>query len=172
MNNILSYVRSLELTKLVKEALVYYGIYEYPGNKDNPIILSWAKELKIYWYDHDAIAWCGLFIAYVVKRAGYKVVDNPLRALSWKDFGIGVPFPRFGDIVVFTRDGGGHVGIYIGESDDSYYILGGNQKDEVNISRLNKTRAVAFRSPPYKVTPQSVKKYFYTNQGVLSTNES
>ena len=172
MEKILLHLKTIVPTKIVKEAMALYGTCETPGTKDNKIILSWARDLGIFWYDHDSIPWCGLFMATVVNRAGYKVVKNPLAALSWKEFGIGVPIPEFGDIVVLTRDGGGHVAIYIGESSDSYYLLGGNQSDMVNIKRLSKSRAVAFRRPPYKMIPKTVKRYYFTNEGELSVDEA
>ena len=32
-----------------------------------------------------------------------------------------------GDILTFKRNGGGHVGLYVGEDKDCYHVLGGNQ---------------------------------------------
>lgn len=78
-----------------------------------------------------------------------------------------------GDILVFTRNGGGHVGLYVGETSNSYYVLGGNQSDRINITRIAKSRLHSIQRPEYKIKmPDSAKKYFYTEQGTLSTNEA
>jgi hypothetical protein len=41
---------------------------------------------------------------------------------------------------VFTRSGGGHVGLYVGEDATHYHVLGGNQANLVSIMRLAKGR--------------------------------
>jgi hypothetical protein len=49
--------------------------------------------------------------------------------------------------LVFKREGGGHVGFYLGEDASSYQVLGGNQDDAVSVARLPKTRLIASRCP-------------------------
>lgn len=125
------------------------GIKETPGRKDTAKIMEWAKMLELTKdYSADSIPWCGLYVAYVVAMVGCEPVKNPLWALNWKKFGKGLDQPAFGCIVVFVRKGGGHVGFYVGEDAYNYMILGGNQTDEVNITRVAKNRAVAYRWPP------------------------
>ncbi|MFX8605073.1 hypothetical protein ABTM12_19650, partial [Acinetobacter baumannii] len=48
---------------------------------------------------------------------------------------------------VSPTSGKGHVGFYLGEDDDAYYILGGNQSDSVSITWVTKARFVAARWP-------------------------
>ncbi len=162
-----------ELPKMVQQAIQLYGITEIPGARSNKIIMDWSKEVNLQdTYVNDDTPWCGLFMAVVVKRSGREPVKSPLWARSWAKWGVGVPSPELGDIVVFSRNGGGHVGLYVGEDSHAYHILGGNQKNMVNITRLAKARAIAFRRPAYKNQPASVKKYFLSSEGEISNNEA
>jgi len=160
--------------KLLVEAVKHLGLLEVSGDKSNPDILRWASELGLgKVYTTDSIAWCGLFVALCVKRAGYEVVKDPLWALNWNNFGVKVNSPMLGDIVTFVRPGGGHVGIYVGEDNDCYHILGGNQSDSVSITRILKTRAKGFRRSPFKVgQPANVRKIQLSAKGVISTDEA
>lgn len=164
--------------RILIEALSLFGTLETPGEKDNPIILSWAKELGDpdveRDYRHDSIAWCGLFMAVCAKRARLEVPDKPLWALNWAKFGNPAPFPaKLGDVLVFKRTGGGHVGIYVGEDDTAYHVLGGNQKDSVSITRIAKSRLHALRRTAWKIAqPESVRRVFLSSNGQLSENEA
>ena len=62
---------------MIVEALKEYGTLEAPGAADNPKIIGWQDELeaagfgRVYsgGYRHDAIPWCGLFMAIVAYRS-------------------------------------------------------------------------------------------------------
>lgn len=176
MKEILNALKLIAPPKMVREALALYGTLETPGTRDNPVIVQWSKETKTKddnWYSKDSIPWCGLFMAVVAQRAGKEVPPNCLGAINWSAFGIGVTVAMLGDVLVFTRKGGGHVGLYVGESKDSYFVLGGNQGDKVCITRILKSRIHSIRRPIYQIgTPESVKQYFYNNSGKASTNEA
>lgn len=145
---------------------------EVPGTKNSPIILAWAKELGLQnTYSADSIPWCGLFVAYVVKKAGKEPVHDPLWARNWANWGVASTTPSLGDILVFVRDGGGHVGFYIAEDDTAYHVLGGNQSDKVCFTRIAKNRCIAVRSPVYTNRPATAKPYHLEASGALSTNE-
>lgn len=161
------------LPKTVAEALKLFGTLEKSGAANNPTILSWAKELGLSTsYSADSIPWCGLFAAIVTKRAGKTVVENPLWARNWTNFGIKSPKAGLGDILVFVRNGGGHVGFYVGEDATTYHVLGGNQSDQVCIRRIEKSRCIAVRRPIYNVQPDTVKPYHLSTGGTVSTNEA
>lgn len=161
------------LPKMVTQALMLYGITEIPGANSNQIILDWAKEVNLQSvYRDDDTPWCGLFMAVVVKRSGREPIRNPLWARGWVNWGVPVGTPKLGDIVVFSRKAGGHVGIYIGEDAFAYHILGGNQANMVNITRIVKARAIAFRRPKYNSEPSTVKKYYLSPEGEVSQNEA
>lgn len=162
--------------KMLREALALYGTKERAGPADNPQILAWAKECGIAAYKHDSIAWCGLFAAVIAKRAGWDHAPggNALWALNWAKWEVSSPKPMLGDILTFKREGGGHVGLYVGEDATAYFVLGGNQADAVSIVRIAKSRLFAARRARWKVAqPTNVRVVRLTNSGApLSTNEA
>lgn len=160
--------------KMLQEALKLYGTLEAPGEDDSPTILGWAKELGIErTFTHDSIPWCGLFMAIVAKRAGKDVVKSPLWAANWLNFGVDVKRAMLGDVLVFKRPGGGgHVALYVGEDDNAYHVLGGNQRDAVNVTRILKSRCTGIRRPRYIVQPDNVRVIKLGAEGVISQNEN
>lgn len=161
---------------MVREGLKLFGITETPGAADNKTILEWAKEVGVdNVYKHDSVPWCGLFLALVAKRGGHPWLGEPkdtLWALSWLRYGKITLRGMFGDVLIFKREGGGHVALYIGEDVETYHVLGGNQTDKINIIRINKTRCVGIRRPLYKNTPQNVRRIVLEASGMVSTNEA
>lgn len=143
---------------VLKEALKLYGVAEIKGGKHNPEIISWAKEINpevVAFYKSDEIAWCGLFMAVCLKRAGWippKGYDA-LRAMRYAQWGRFVPPGGYcvGDIGVFSRTGGGHVGLLVGYDHESFHVLGGNQGDRVCVTRITLDRLYAVSRPDYRV---------------------
>jgi uncharacterized protein (TIGR02594 family) len=134
------------------------GTQEVPGPADSADIMKWPRYIAQQFpdmasycaqYNHDAIAWCGLTVAYCMARAGMRPVfgaddtDKFLWAAAWAKFGERIASPRLGCILVFQRPGGGHVAMYEGEDGDNFLIRGGNQSDAVNVMRMPKARLVA-----------------------------
>jgi uncharacterized protein (TIGR02594 family) len=174
--------------RMILEALKLYGTLEGPGDANNAKILAWADEVGqsfdsnyARWvadfYNKDSIPWCGLFMAVVAmrgnpdKRPERNPPANFLAALSWAAFGVPTPTPGLGDVLVFVRQGGGHVALYVGEDDTAYHVIGGNQSDQVNVTRIAKSRRYAIRRPAYNVQPANVRPIRLAAQGGLSTNE-
>lgn len=157
--------------KMLLEALKLYGTHEREGSGDNPVILDWAKELGLKQYTTDAIPWCGLFVALLAHRSGKAMPSSPLWALSWATWGDKSPAPALGDVLVFKRQGGGHVGLYVAEDADYYHVLGGNQGDAVSITRIAKSRLYAARRS-YRNTPANVRPIHAMANGAVSTNEA
>lgn len=159
--------------KVIAEAARYLGIREIKGNLHNPTIMSWAKDVGVEnIYISDEIAWCGLFVAKVILKAGFEPVKNPLWAANWSKFGTAQKTAMLGDILVFKREGGGHVGFYVAEDATCFHVLGGNQSDSVNITRIQKSRCVAIRRCLWKISqPKEVAKYIVEASGEISTNE-
>lgn len=160
--------------KVIAEGVRYLGINEIKGKARNPTIMSWAKDVGVEKiYTSDEIAWCGLFVAKVVQKAGFEPVKDPLWALNWNKFGTKQSTAMLGDILVFKRDGGGHVGFYVAEDQNYYHVLGGNQSDSVSITRIAKNRCVGIRRCDWKIAqPAAVKKYIVEASGKISTNEA
>jgi len=158
--------------RMLLEALKLYGTQEKLGRLNNPVIMGWAKECGITDYTADSIPWCGLFMAVVAKRASKQIVCKPLWAKSWLRWGYRADGAKLGDVLVFNRDGGGHVGMYIGEDPDTYHVLGGNQNDSVSIVRIIKSRLLGSRNWYPIGIPRNVRPVFLTATGTISTNES
>lgn len=160
--------------KMLIEFLKIYGIAEVPGTNDNPVILDWARQVGVSnRYIHDSIPWCGLTMAIIAKRAGKTVDFDPLWALNWAKFGVPVnDGPKLGDVLVFKRDGGGHVGLYVGVDKYCYHCAGGNQSDKVNIVRKAKDRVYAVRRPIYTKQPANVRKITLSATGEIDNRES
>lgn len=164
--------------RILREALKTYGTAETPGPGSNPSILAWAKATGLdRAYRSDATAWCGLWMAYVALQAGWEPPLNPLSARSWLNFGTPQITPALGDILVFWRERRtgykGHVGIYVGEDAQAYYVLGGNQSDMVSIRRISKARLLGARRCRWRINqPLNVRPVQLTLGGALSSNEA
>jgi len=158
--------------RMLVEALKLYGTVEKAGPANNPAIMNWAGECGIGGYGADCVPWCGLFLATVAHRAGNPLPDKPLWARNWLNWGTAVQIPELGDVLVFSREGGGHVGLYVGEGRGTYHVLGGNQGDAVSIRRLAKNRFLGARRCYRIGPPANVRRVQLRVSGALSTNEA
>lgn len=163
------------LPRMVLEARALLGTVETPGAGNNPRIMAWAHEVGgsvETTYTADSVAWCGLFMAVIARRAGKTPVKDPLWALNWASFGMPAGQPALGDVLTFMREGGGHVALYVGEDNQAYHVLGGNQSDQVCFTRIEKMRLRSARRPLYMNRPATVKPYILAAQGGLSSGEA
>jgi uncharacterized protein (TIGR02594 family) len=189
-----------QVPALVKVALADLGTLEKPGTPDNPKIIAWADEVAAAmptpyakwaadWYNDDSIPWCGLAAAvWAVRSSAGKTDRLPpksyLTALAWADFGEPVQWKGkegsrleniwVGDVLVFVRSGGGHVGVCVGVSSNgqTVHVLGGNQRDTVSITEIQiGGRLYAVRRPPYTVRPAGARHVRVSSSGIVSTNE-
>ncbi len=169
-----SYLKAETSPKILVNARKLIGIREISGDKNNPIILQWAKDLNLQSiYNADSIPWCGLFMAHVCRVSDLEIPKMSLRARSWLNFGTKQEHAMLGDVLVFSRNGGGHVGIYVGEDTKCYHVLGGNQGDKVSIVRIDKTRCIGVRRTKWKISqPKNVRKIFLPDSGTISKNEA
>ena len=158
-----------------EEALALIGTAEQPGPGSNERLIQWAKGCNIDYKDDD-IPWCGLFVAHCV---GATLPDEllpsiPLLARSWLRFGQPCD-PVRGAVLVFWRGekngGSGHVGFYRSQDDEAFHVLGGNQSNMVNTTRIAKERLLGARWPR---TAASIRGETLLAQGVgtLSHNEA
>jgi uncharacterized protein (TIGR02594 family) len=159
--------------RMIVEALKLYGTKEIVGNQHNHVIMGWAAETGLQAvYTADEVPWCGLVMAVIAKRAGKQIPVAPLWALNWAKFGLQTNVPMLGDVLTFRRPGGGHVGIYVGEDKNCYHILGGNQGNAFNITRIEKHRLYRARRPVYSIAqPANIRRIFLSASGDISTNE-
>lgn len=186
-----NWLRSLgTLPRVIEEGFKLLGVKEIKGAQSNPKILEFAAELGVEKiYKNDDTSWCALAANAVAKRAGKAIgyKKDPydlLRALRTLAYGkeilvgdwevIAISDAKLGDRMIFKRDGGGHDGWYIGESGSHYYIMGGNQNNEFNFTRVAKSRCVGVRRAKYKTgMPATVAKYRINDNGIpITTNEA
>lgn len=171
------YLKKVSSPQILVQALKLVGTKEIVGIKHSDEIMAWAKELGIEKiYNADEIPWCGLFMAIVLKNANLEMpfsAKDSLWALNWNKFGTKQTVAMLGDVLTFKRTSGGHVGIYVGEDDKCYHVLGGNQSNMVNITRIEKSRLSQIRRTSWKVAqPANVKQVFVNANGFISKNEA
>ena len=162
---------------ILVQAINLLGTKEIVGKIHNDEIIGWAKELDIEnIYTNDEIAWCGLFVAICAKRANLEAnitAREALWALNWHKFGTRQTIAMLGDVLTFRRKTGGHVGFYVGEDKDCYHILGGNQANSVNVTRIEKGRLSQIRRTAWRVKqPSNVAQVFLKPSGFISQNEA
>ncbi len=163
---------------MIKEAvkLGKLNTHEIPGPKFNPEILKLAEIAGVLnIYKNDDVAWCAVAQTAICILANKDVPFtgyDRLRAVSFLKFGTPIADPVLGDILVFTRTGGGHVGMYIGEDEECYHVVGGNQSNQYNITRILKSRLSGARRPKYNIMPKAAKKYFLSPTGKVSLDEA
>jgi len=170
------YLKKENAPKIFINARDLIGTKEILGVKNSETIMKWAKELGIdKIYTNDEIAWCGLFIAYCAYKSNLDInmtYKEALWALNWNKFGTRQEIAMLGDVLTFKRNGGGHVGIYVGEDNVCYHILGGNQSNTVNITRIEKTRLSQIRRTKWKIAqPLNVRVIKVNTNGFISKNE-
>lgn len=135
------------------EAEHWIGQKEVPGIKSNLWIARMWSTLKCDWLwkmygDDSKLAWCGGFCAFSFRDLGIEVPKNFYRAKSWLDWGIKLSQPIEGCVVVFNREGGGHVGFVMGKDfNGRLMVLGGNQGDQVKIAPFDMARVAGYRWP-------------------------
>lgn len=129
------------------EAKKHIGIKEIPGVNHNPLILSMWKAIKRGGIKTDEVPWCAAFVGFCLENVD--IVSSRFEsAKSYLDWGRAQTTPCVGSIVVFTRDGGGHVGFVVGKNAaGALLVLGGNQGNEVNVRAFPLDRVSGYRWP-------------------------
>jgi uncharacterized protein (TIGR02594 family) len=149
------------------------SVREVPGPGSNPTILQWAKDIGAPdWYADDDSPWCAvflnrLFMACQMPMAGAGF--DLLRAKSFETWGVPLTMPAFGCVMTFRRPEGSHVGLYLGEKDDAYFILGGNQSNAVSQTWIAKSRLSSTRWPLMQSV--TLGRIWLDVHGTLSVNE-
>lgn len=131
----------------ILEARRHIGVREIPGAKHEPLIVQMWKAIKRGGIKDDETPWCAAFVGFCLENVG--IVSSRFEsAKSYLTWGQKLDGPAPGCIVVFTRDGGGHVGFLEGLTiDGRLLVLGGNQGNEVNIRAFPEDRVSGYRWP-------------------------
>lgn len=140
----------------IAHAYTHIGQKEVPG----PGVNAWIKSLwgslkggEWFWgqygNDDSKLPWCGAFVAKCMQDSGFKIPERYASAKAWLEWGSPLSEPAVGAVVVFTRDGGGHVGFVVGaDQRGRLMVLGGNQGDAVSIAPFELSRVAGYRWPP------------------------
>ena len=151
------------------EARKHIGLKEIPGAKHNPIIQTWLKDLGVWWQD-DETPWCG----HCLKAGGRDIPKNWFRAKGYETYGLPLKQPAYGCVATFTRQGGGHVGFVVGETEKGdLLIFSGNQSNGVNIAAFPKLRATSYHWPSKggQLLPPDPSRYTLP-KGIAAANKS
>lgn len=162
------------LTELswIAAARKHIGVREVPGPKNSTVIAGWLTKLKAWWSD-DETPWCGTFAATCLTEAGLTPPKDWYRATAWLALPVSLPRPAYGCIVVFTRQGGGHVGFVVGKDKaGNLMVLGGNQGDAVNIRPFALSRVAGYRWPSAYPAAGRFVLPVLDSDGKLSDNEA
>lgn len=129
----------------------YLGVREKAGRETNPQLVPMIA-LTPDWLDRDdsVTAWCGIFRGWIGHKCGTGLPPKHYRAAEWAKWGTAVPRDtpalwKRGDTVVMTRTGGNHVALLDRVEGQFIFCLGGNQNNEVNITRYALSRVTAVR---------------------------
>ncbi len=136
--------------KIIIGASKEVGVKESAGKANNARVVEYHKfstKANKYGAD-DSVPWCSSFVCFIVENFCGVESTNSMLARSWEKWALGKKIEAgsgmAGDVVVFWRtslkSGYGHVGLFLKETKDHVWVLGGNQSDEVNISRYSKER--------------------------------
>ena len=136
------------------EARKHIGLKEIKGDKHHPEIVQFWKDIKRGGIKDDETPWCAAFVGAMLERVGVKSTRFE-SAKSYLDWGQVLTQPVVGCIVIFTREGGGHVGFVVGrDTKGNLLVLGGNQGDEVNIRSFPVSRVTGYRWPIDRPIPK------------------
>lgn len=133
------------------------GLWEWKGGDHNPKIVQWFADVGHSWVVDDETAWCAAFVGAMLKKAGLPHTGK-LNARSYMEYGDHVELDEAqkGDICIFWRSSPdswkGHVAFFHEYKGSQVEVLGGNQKDQVNISAYRRDRLLAVRRPKQQRT--------------------
>ncbi|MBB3453875.1 uncharacterized protein (TIGR02594 family) [Rhizobium sp. BK313] len=128
----------------ISEAKKHVGLQEV---RDKKALMAYFATAGLH-YDPSVTAWCGIGMATFFHNSLPKqpLPENPAWALNWLKFGVKCT-PQVGSILVFSRNGGGHVAICLGQYNGGYVCLGCNQDNEICIEVHTKTGFQGARWP-------------------------
>lgn len=154
----------------ITEANKHVGLYEKKGPTHHPEILKFWKDIKRGGIKDDETPWCAAFVGAMLERCGIRSTRFE-SAKSYLQWGVTLTNPVVGCVVVFSRDGGGHVGFFLGyDKKGNLLVLGGNQSDGVNVRAFPVERATGYRYPATLPNPTTAAPIL--SAGPLAVKES
>ena len=127
--------------RLYAHASLDKGLRETPGSASTPRIRRAILEAAS-WLDPDdsVTAWCGCIMGLWFSECGLTPPAAYYRAANWLNIGRASPLEtaKQGYVVVLTRSGGNHVGLYHSHTATHITLLGGNQSNAVNLTAYSR----------------------------------
>lgn len=138
----------MSLQKALSMAATTMGLNE---NAQNAALSEYLSNGGIN-LDPSVTAWCAAFVNASLRQAGMEGTGK-LNAQSFMEWGEETKAPQKGDIAVFWRgdpnSGKGHVGFFQGyDEKGNILVLGGNQRDSVNVSGFSPDNLLGYRTAP------------------------
>jgi uncharacterized protein (TIGR02594 family) len=100
----------------------------------NPLILDFFAATSLKPTQGDETSWCAASLNWALQHCGYTGGTDSALSSSFREAPGRTGSPRLGDIVVFRdvaagQQGAGHVCLFLAQTRDRIYVLGGNQTD-------------------------------------------
>lgn len=134
-----------------KIALSQYGVKEIAGFLHSAEVLKYSKDIGLKTVKDDETAWCAIFVNWCLWKAGRPHTGSAM-ARSFLTYGAETTVPEINDIVVLWRIAKtspyGHVGFFVKKDKHDVWILGGNQNNEVNITKYPLSQVLQYRLVP------------------------
>jgi len=144
----------------------YIGLTEIKGTLHEEEIVQFFADVGHSWVKDDETAWCASFVGAMLERSGLGSTRK-LNARSYIDWGeeVDLEDAKAGDVVIFSRGDPngwqGHVAFYVSHGATKIVVLGGNQKNAVNVQPYLRNRLLSVRrmpapaAPPKSITPKA-----------------
>lgn len=149
---------------------------------EHPDIIKFFEEINKPEFNEDEVPWCAAFVGAMLYETNYghngsawaadygnwhndKTIKGTLhKAGAVRVWSAGASVAKsavqYGDIMVLTRNGGGHVCFFVKDNGNgTYQALGGNQNDEVNISNMRWSNTTYAMRPNGEGTPKLAKEH-------------
>lgn len=124
----------------------WIGVAEAPGIANNPDVVKMLRLVDTS-VVADEVPWCSGFVNFIAWALRLPR-SKSLAARSWLTIGRSIALEEAkaeNDVVILERDGGGHVGFFAGREGENVLLLGGNQRDAVNVSAFPIARVLGVR---------------------------
>ncbi len=132
MQAMLAYRDSLRqhVPQWMRIAAAELGTKEIAGAKHNARIVEYHSATTLH-ATADEVPWCASFVSWCLEKADVRSTRSAAAA-SYLNWGVEAK-SQFGNVVVFSRPGGNHVGFDVWQDADTLdrLILGGNQSNKV-----------------------------------------
>lgn len=159
------------LLRWIEMARKHIGVTEVKGATHNPVIVQFWKDIRRGGIQDDETPWCAAFVGAMLERCGIQSsrFESAKSYLSW---GEQLDRPVYGCVVVFSRDGGGHVGFVVGKDKaGNLLVLGGNQGDAVNVKAFPLSRVTGYRWPTGEPIPVGDLQVFGSSAPISRSEE-